>query len=203
MTGERIFVSHATGDLELVQELFATVKNFPVDVHIAFEEVESRRSRKRLEGRLANSTVVVPVLTERAAGSPWINQEIGYAQAKGLPIVPLYDDERLRSGFISDVEGVAIDRDDLSVTVFNLLSRLRSVLAPLGALSVPNWYLQFPCAVPDCSTQVTLDVEHSQTKLWKLHRHGKLLSTSCEGCSSTYFFEPATMGYVRREPPTE
>ncbi|WP_049927197.1 toll/interleukin-1 receptor domain-containing protein [Halopiger goleimassiliensis] len=200
MTGERVYVSHTPGDLELVQELFATVKNFPINVHVALEEVESRQSRARLEGRLANSTVVVPVLTERAAGSAWINQEIGYARANGLPIVPLYESERLRRGFISDLEGVSLDREDATVTVFNLLSRLRSVLEPLGALSVPNWYVRFPCTVPECSADVTLEIERSQTKLWKLHRHGKLLSTTCEGCSSTYYFEPATIGYVRREP---
>ncbi|THE66071.1 toll/interleukin-1 receptor domain-containing protein [Salinadaptatus halalkaliphilus] len=202
MSGERIYVSHATADLTLVQKLFSTVKNFPFDVHIALEEVESRQSRKRLEGRLANSDVAVPVLTERSMDSPWINQEIGYAQAKGIPVVPVYDDASHRTGFITDVEGVSVDRTDPAVTIFNILSRLRSILAPLGALSVPNWYVQFPCTVPDCSHPVQLEIERSQTKLWKLHRHSTLLETACENCGSTYYFEPATIGFVRREGPT-
>lgn len=198
MTGERIYVSHETGDLGLVQDLFATVKNFPFDVHVALEEVQSRQSRTRLEGRIANSSVAVPVLTDRSVSSPWVNQEIGYARAKGIPVLPLYDDEGHRNGFIGDVEGVTIDREDPAVTIFNMLSRLRSLLEPLGALSVPNWYVRFPCTVTDCGTPVTLEIDQSQTKLWKLHRHGKLLSTSCEGCTSTYFFDPATIGFVRR-----
>lgn len=138
MTGEQLYVSHAPGDLELVQELFSTVKNFPVGVHIALEEIESGRSRTRLTGRISNSDVVAVVLTERSASNQWVNQEIGYAQAKGIPLLPLYDHEQLRSGFVSDIEGVTIDRQNLSVTVFNLLCRLRSELAPLGALSVPT-----------------------------------------------------------------
>ncbi|WP_049920990.1 toll/interleukin-1 receptor domain-containing protein [Halopiger djelfimassiliensis] len=199
MTGEQVFVSHAPGDLELVQELFSTVKNFPFGVHIALEEVESGRSRKRLEGRLANSDIVVAVLTDRASNSQWVNQETGYALAKGIPVLPLYDDEHHRGGFISDVEGVKIDRENPSVTIFNLLCRLRSELAPLGALSVPNWYIRFPCTIPNCDHPVTLAIERDQTKLWKLHRHGQLLSATCENCGSTYYFNPGTIGYVRRE----
>lgn len=199
MTGEQIYVSHAPADLELVQELFSTVKNFPFGVHIALEEVESGRSRKRLEGRLANSDVVVAVLTEESADSRWINQEIGYALAKGIPVLPLHDHEHRRGGFIGDVEGVTIDRRNPSFTIFNLLSRLRSELAPLGALSVPNWYIRFPCTIPDCGHPVTLEIEQDQTKLWKRYEHGKLLSTSCDVCDSTYYFDAATIGYVRRE----
>lgn len=199
MTGEQVFVSHAPADLELVQELFSTVKNFPFGVHIALEEVESGRSRKRLEGRLANSDVVVAVLTEHAETSSWINQEIGYALAKGIPVLPLYEDERMCGGFITDVEGVTIDRENPSFTVFNLLCRLRAELAPLGAMSVPNWYIRFPCNLANCGHPVTLDLTQGQTKLWKLHKHGKLINASCDVCGSTYYFDPATIGFVRRE----
>ncbi|WP_254764094.1 toll/interleukin-1 receptor domain-containing protein [Natrinema marinum] len=199
MTGEQVYVSHAPNDLSLVQDLFSTVKNFPFGVHIALEEVESGRSRKRLEGRLANSDVVVAVLTKSAVENTWINQEIGYAVAKGIPVLPLRDEGITHRGFVSDVEGVTIDRSNLSFTIFNLLCRLRSELAPLGALSVPNWYIRFPCTVPDCGHPVTLELEQGQTKLWKLHSHGKLLSASCEVCESTYYFHPGTIGFVRRE----
>ena len=199
MTGEQVFVSHDPRDLGMVQELFSTVKNFPFGVHIALEEVESGRSRKRLEGRLANSDVVVAVLTEGSANSRWINQEVGYATAKGIPVLPLYESEADRGGFIADAEGVRIDRDNPTVTVFNLLCRLRSELAPLGALSVPNWYIQFPCNLANCGQPVTLDLESGQTKLWKLHQHGQLVEASCSVCESTYFFDPATIGFVRRE----
>ncbi|NGM67497.1 toll/interleukin-1 receptor domain-containing protein [Natronolimnobius sp. AArcel1] len=199
MTGEQLYVSHAPGDLELVQELFSTVKNFPIGVHIALEEIESGRSRTRLTGRISNSDVVAVVLTEQSATNQWVNQEIGYAQAKGIPILPLYDHEQLRGGFVGDIEGVTIDRQNLSVTVFNLLCRLRSELAPLGALSVPNWYVEFPCTSPGCTHSVTLEIERAQTKLWKLHRRGRHLTADCAECETRYYFDPGTIGFVGRE----
>ncbi|ELY57771.1 toll/interleukin-1 receptor domain-containing protein [Natronolimnohabitans innermongolicus] len=199
MTEAQLFVSHAPRDLELVQDLFSTVKNFPLGVHIALEEVESGRSRKRLEGRLANSDVVVAVLTEASATEPWINQEVGYALAKGIPVVALYEHERHRGGFIADADGVVIERENPTVTIFNLLTRLRSELAPLGALSVPNWYVRFPCTVPDCERPVTLTIDQDQRKLWTRHEHGRPLSTDCDACGSRYYFDPATIGYRGRE----
>jgi len=82
----------------------------PFGVHLALEEIESGRSRKRLEGRLANSDVVVAVLTEDAADNTWIDQEIGYAVAKGIPVVPLRDEGVSRRGYVGDVDGLTIDR---------------------------------------------------------------------------------------------
>ncbi|MFC3958406.1 toll/interleukin-1 receptor domain-containing protein [Halovivax cerinus] len=202
MSGEQVFVSHDPADLAIVQEIFATVKNFPFGVHLALEAVESGRSRDRLEGRLANSDVVVAVLTESSADSKWINQEIGYAIAKGIPVLPLYERADLGGGFVDGVEGVTLNRENLTVTVFNLLSRLRAELAPLGALSVPNWYIRFPCTLADCGHPVTLELEEGQTKLWKLHKHGQLLETACDVCDTAYFFDPATIGFVRRDAST-
>src|SRR6056297_1001601 len=144
MSGEQIFVSHGPKDLAVVQELFSTVKNFPFSVHIALEAVESNQNRDRLEGRLANSDVVVAVLTRNSTASEWINQEIGYAIAKGIPVLPLYEDPSVGGGFIDGVEGIKLDRENPTETVFKILSALRTKLAPLGSLSVPNWYIRFP-----------------------------------------------------------
>ncbi|RQG96255.1 toll/interleukin-1 receptor domain-containing protein [Natrarchaeobius oligotrophus] len=199
MTDEQIYVSHAPADLELVQELFSTVKNFPFGVHLALEEVDDNSERARLEGRLVDSDVVVAVLTNRSARSRWINQEIGYARAQGVPVVPLYDDETCRGGFVGETDGVSIARDDPSKTIFELLCDLRRELAPLGPLSVPNWFVEFPCTVSACPDRVVLEIEASQSKLWKRYRHGKPLAASCDECSSTYYFNPATIGFIRRE----
>jgi hypothetical protein len=199
MTGEQVFVSHAPADLDTVQELFPSIRNMPFGVYIAMEEVEPGRSRHNLEGRIRNSDVLVAVLTERAATNQWVNQEIGYAIAKGIPVVPLYEDTSDRGGYVDRVEGVAIDHENPQATIFNLLSRLRAELAPLGALSVPDWFVRFPCNFDGCGERVTLDLDGSQKNLWRKHEHKELLRTECSKCSSTYLFEPATLAFVRRE----
>ncbi|MFP8954339.1 toll/interleukin-1 receptor domain-containing protein [Natrialbaceae archaeon A-arb3/5] len=198
MTGEQVYVSHAPADLEFAQTLFSTVKNFPFDVHLALEEVDTNAGRGRLTGRIERSDVTVAVLTDRSVTSKWVNQEIGYARAEGVPILPVYDDAGDCEGYVADEDGIAIDRGDATETIFSLLSALRAELAPLGSLSVPNWFIQFPCTSANCGERLTLDIDQPQPKLWKRYRHGQPLSTSCRDCGATYYFNPATIGLVRR-----
>jgi len=199
MTGEQVFVSHAPEDLDTVEELFGPVRNLPFAVHVALEEIEPGRSRHNLTGRLDNSDVLVAVLTESSVSNTWVNQEIGYATANGVPIVPMYESPTHRAGYVDRVEGVEIDRENPQVTIFNLICRLRSELAPLGALLVPNWYLQFPCNFQGCGEQVTLDVESGQKELWRMHEHNQTLAADCPECGSTYQFDAATLGFLHRE----
>lgn len=199
MLDETVFVTHGPADLNLTQDLFSTIRNFPFDVHIAMEDLESGRSRSDLEGRIANANMVVAVLTEESATNQWVNQEIGYAVAKGVPVLPCYEDPPLRGGYVSDREGVELDRGELPITVFNLLCRIRAELAPLGALSVPNWFLRFPCNYADCDGTVTIDIQRSQKELWRMHEHNQPLREDCEHCGSTYFFDAGSLGFLHRE----
>jgi len=201
MAEEQVFVSHAPSDLDFVQELFSTVQNLYIDVHVALEQIEPGRNRQDLEGRLTNSDLLVVVLTEESATNSWVNQEIGYAVAKGIPILPLAADGVELEGYLQRHEAVALDPDETEATVFNLLARLRSELAPLGTLSTPNWFVRFPCNFENCGTPVTLDVEETQKKLWQMYEHNQALVAGCEDCDAQYFFNPATLGYVRREDP--
>lgn len=198
MTGEQVYVSHAPADLGVVEEVVGTVRNFPFDTYVAMEEVEPGRNRENLAGRVANSDVVVAVLTADGAGDQWVNQEVGYASARGVPVLPLYESPDHRGGYLHRVEGVELDRENLSVTAFNLLCRLRAELAPLGALSEPTWFVRFPCGADGCDAAVTLEIEQRQKDLWRMREHGETLRARCGDCGAAYHFEPATMGFLGR-----
>jgi hypothetical protein len=201
MAEEQVFVSHAPADSDLVEDLFSTVRNLPISVHVALEAVEPGRSRRNLEGRLANSDVLVAVLTADSEYDQWVNQEVGYAIAKGIPVLPLSAESISTKGFIEDHERVRLEPEERDVTAFNLLCRLRSELQPLGSLSTPNWFVRFPCTFDDCGTPVTLSIEETQKSLWQMYKHNQALVANCEECGSRYFFNPATLGYVQRKDP--
>lgn len=40
---------------------------------------------------LGTADVVLPFITEASQASPWVNQEIGYALARGVPVLPAFD----------------------------------------------------------------------------------------------------------------
>jgi hypothetical protein len=201
MSDERVFVSHAPGDVETVERLFRPVRNFPFDVHVAANELGGVVTRESLKSRIGDSEMVVAVLTEAATTDPWVQQEIGYAVARGVSVLPVYERREYLDGYLTDVEGVELDDDGMDETVFRLLGNLRGELAPLGALDTPKWYIRFDCTVEDCGTPVTMSIQERQQELWRLHGHGRTIHADCEECGGRYHFDPATLGFLKRERP--
>jgi|GEM_PF-433260 len=203
MTEPRVFVSHATADLDVVKDLFDSVRNLPVSLALAGEQVEPGRARRALEGQLRNSDLLVSVLTEVGAADPWVNQELGYAVAAGVPIVPLVDERTTVRGYLEGTEAVAYDAANPDVTAFNLISRLRSELEPLGSIAGADWYLCLPCASESCSDTVECEIADHQTDLWQRAESGDVLRTECETCGAGYAFDPATLAFLERTEPDD
>ncbi|AGN02060.1 hypothetical protein L593_10575 [Salinarchaeum sp. Harcht-Bsk1] len=202
MAETRVFVSHATADLDVAQNLCSSIRNLPLTVALAGEEVQPGRVRRNLEGQLRNSDLAIALLTDEGAADYWVNQELGYAVAKGLPIIPIVEDDAYLRGYVEGTDGVQYDAENPEVTVFNLLSRVRSELEPIGTLSSPNWYVAFPCNNGQCRAEVQLEIDQLQKDLWQKYEHGKLLRAECPECGASYEFNPATLGFVRSVPPT-
>jgi hypothetical protein len=201
MADKKLFVSHAAADLETVSELVGPIYNLPIGVHVAGEEIEPGHSRRDLTGRLANSDLLLVLLTEAGADDHWVNQELGYATARDVPILPVVEADAYQKGYANGIESIEFDPDSLKITVFNLLCRLRSTLAPVGQLSKPGWYIEFPCGTNGCGTVVTLDIEQRQKSLWQQYKHGNALAATCPSCSVQYQFNPATLGFIGRQEP--
>lgn len=198
MADKTLFVSHAADDLETVTEVVGPLQNLPLGVHVAGQEVEPGHGRGALTGRLANSDLLLALFTETAATDHWVQQELGYATAREITIVPITEDESLQRGYTQNLDGVELHPDRLELTVFNLLGRLRTKLAPLGNLSKPSWYVEFPCSASGCKTVVTLGIGDQQKTLWQRYKHGDTLTATCSECSTQYQFNPATLGYIGR-----
>lgn len=196
MAETRVYVSYAPSDEDLVGELFSTVRNLPVTVALAEEELEPGKVRRDLEGQLANSDVVVSLLTDAGAEDHWVNQELGYAKGADVPIVPVVERDSYRRGYVEDVDAVEYDPEHTDRTVFEIVGRLRSELAPVGSLSTPNWFVSFRCSA--CGEAVQLGIDDLQRTLWQRYQHGHLLTAQCEECDASYEFNPATLGFVRR-----
>ncbi|WP_323192470.1 toll/interleukin-1 receptor domain-containing protein [Halostella sp. PRR32] len=201
MGDESVFVSHAPGDSETVERLFRSVRNFPFGVHVAANELGGVVSRESLKSRIDDSDIVVAVMTESAATDPWVNQEVGYAVARGVPVLPVYERHDDLGGYLADVDGVELDDDEMDETVFRLVSNLRGELTPLGSLDTPKWYVRFDCTVEECGDPVTLPITDQQRELWRLHDHGRTIHTDCGECGGRYHFDPATLGFLKREGP--
>lgn len=201
MATPRLYVSHAPADRERVRQLLRPIRNLPVEVVFAGDEVDADTRRRELGGQVAESDHLLVFWSEAGATDPHVNQEVGFATAAELPILPIAPGDAALLGFLSDAESVRYDASELSETAFRLLAELRDRLEPLGNLSTPGWFLSFGCTTDDCDRQVQLEIDQPQAVLRTVHEHDELLDAACPDCGARYEFDPLTLGFVRAEAP--
>lgn len=197
MTAPRCYVSHAAADRDRVAQLLRPIRNLPVEVVFAGDEVDPGVRRREREGQLDDADQVLVFLADAGPQDPLVNQEIGFAVAADLPIVPIAPSEERLPGYLEGREFVRYERGDLEETAFRLVSELRDRLEPVGTLATPNWFLTFECSTDGCGSEVRLEVDEPQAVLRSYSKHEELLEAACEDCGATYQFNPLTLGYVR------
>lgn len=69
---------------------------------IADQKKPLRTLAEKVEEGIRQSNILVPILTLNSINNQWVNQEIGFAKAHGIDIIPIIDDKVLKKlkGFV-------------------------------------------------------------------------------------------------------
>ena len=89
----KVFVSHSRNELDnivaaYVCECLKKNKFIPL-IDVDDNQIVGRSVVKNVEELLRQSDVLLAILTQNSATSIWVNQEMAYAQALGIPVVHL------------------------------------------------------------------------------------------------------------------
>jgi len=200
---KQIFISHAESDLDLIDRILSPIQNLPFDLIISVAEPEPGRIHTNITNQISNADVFIPVLTQDSKDNQWVNQEIGYAINQNATIIPLFEDDSMLGGLISDINGVELDRYNNERTTFEVISMLRQDSQPLsiGPL-MPNWYLELKCNYGNCKRMNYFTIDRAQNELWEMHKNGNNIWWECENCGSQYHYNPATFEFVKRTKPS-
>ena len=88
--GVRIFVSHASDKKEDASELADYLEDHGISVFVAHEDIEPTLEWQReIEKALSTMDGFVALLTTEFKNSDWCGQELGYAVARGVPVLPV------------------------------------------------------------------------------------------------------------------
>lgn len=110
----RIFLSHSSKDFGLVDLIRAQAQAIEVDVYLHEMHPEPGTSlSSKVADAIGTSDALVVLVTANTAASAYVNQEIGYALGKGLPVIPLVsrgtDSDQL--AMLQGVEYIAFDSE--------------------------------------------------------------------------------------------
>lgn len=88
-TAHRVFVSYSSEDLDLVRQIIAILEENGLTPMWAGKFTISPSFPDQIKTYIAHAHVFMPVITEAASRRGWVHQEIGYAMALNVPVLPV------------------------------------------------------------------------------------------------------------------
>jgi nucleoside 2-deoxyribosyltransferase len=123
----RLFISHKSEHKEDVSKLSGELKAYGISSFVAHTDiVPTREWRLEIEKALRSTDIFLAFITEDFFSSDWTNQEIGFAVARGIPIIPLMVSGVLPRGFLSEIQaqkGQNKEIEELSQLISDLIRK--------------------------------------------------------------------------------
>jgi hypothetical protein len=144
----RVFLSHNSGDHALVTELRHFAHIADVTLYTYDQDVQGGRNiLDKLNKEIAQSDIVLALLTRNGATRSAIQQEVGIALSLGKHIIPVCEQgtEESALGFLKDREWIAVDSerpalalDGIRRSILNLKAKdeLRTLLVCLALVAL-------------------------------------------------------------------
>jgi hypothetical protein len=119
--GYRVFLSHKSEVKKQVGELRDNLKVFGVSAFVAHEDIKPTRAwQDEIENALHTMDAFVALMTEGFHNSDWTDQEVGFALARGVPVIAV----RLGRdpyGFLGKFQAFSANWEDAAVGIVKLL----------------------------------------------------------------------------------
>jgi hypothetical protein len=86
----RVFISYSPENKGLVEEVAAILsENKELDILLDDDVTHNHMFSEEIKKLIAQVDIFMPVITERSSIRGWVHQEIGYATALNVPVLPL------------------------------------------------------------------------------------------------------------------
>jgi TIR domain len=139
--GYRVFLSHKADVKRETAELKERLRLFGVSSFVAHEDIHPTKAwQDEIESALSTMDAFVALMTANFHDSDWTDQEVGYAFARGVPIIAVRLG-RNPYGFIGKFQGLASTWSAAAEEIVGILiKKERMFSAYVGAVrKCPNW----------------------------------------------------------------
>jgi hypothetical protein len=123
----RVFISHSIGEDEIpiVDHLSASLTAAGVPNYLAvYDRQIGVRLSDKVKSQIAESQILVALLTKKGDRSSWVHDEIGYALGKGLRVAALLEKDLELDGMHEGAEYFRFDPADPRADLEALAERL-------------------------------------------------------------------------------
>jgi hypothetical protein len=121
----KLFISHRDKHKQAAHALAGLLLPYGISCFVAHDNIEpTEKWRHEIEKALRSMDAFLALLTDDFSGGNWTNQEVGFAIARGVPIIPLKVSSLNPYGFMEIYQGLPGDFENMSQTaqkVFKLI----------------------------------------------------------------------------------
>ena len=122
----RIFISHSAKNYKTAKKLKELFIDSGISCFAAHKDIEPTKPwQLEIKKALNSMEVMICLITKNACESWWVNQEIGFALAQDIPIIPIKLDEHDPKGFISEIQAMSLDINDIKSSVNNIIRLIK------------------------------------------------------------------------------
>jgi len=126
----KVFISHSTADLGLVQQLQYSLETNGIETYLADLHPQPGDTLAiKISNAIEKSNCLIAVLTRDGARSQWVHQEIGYAKRAGKLVIPIVEEGIPPTGFVEGVEYIRFDRENPANAIDKIVAYLKSLKA--------------------------------------------------------------------------
>jgi hypothetical protein len=122
------FISHSTQDIYSdVSGICDVLEKTTLKCFVADRDAPIGESLPTtIKNAIDDSELLLVILTKHSKYSPWVNQEIGYALGKNIPVIPLKKGKIIVKGLIESVKYIPMKENPLD-TVLEINSKLANI----------------------------------------------------------------------------
>ncbi len=116
----RVFLAHRASprDNPLVTAIHDVLKEQGVECFVAEKHREPGRPiTKKIEDAILTSDVVIVLWTKEGAASAFVNQEVGFARAKGKLVIPFVEAEIKLEAFLHGMDFIEFSTDTIEKAI--------------------------------------------------------------------------------------
>jgi len=108
----RVFISYSHRDKEFVKELILFLeKECAVKVIWDNNLTAGSGFHEQIKDSIASAHIFMPLITKESSERGWVHQEIGYAMALNIPVLPVTTENLDPGGMLQMLHAVKIDKE--------------------------------------------------------------------------------------------
>ncbi len=126
----KVFVSHSTKDIHIVEEFKKIIKIIEpkIEVYVAADNMQPGNMLwKKIETNIKNSNYVIAIMTKNGSRSEMVQQEIAIAKTRKIPIMPIVEEGVVLKGALVGIEYSKLDKRHPDQALKDLSTYLREL----------------------------------------------------------------------------